>query len=174
MAKRISATPQARQTSAEHKHEEREVHFGLLIFVLIFVFLSAFLIHGVVWGWIRGLPRGWHQRYGATWQVISSLVPEPNGPALQVQPHEDLGEVEKAQQQRLHSYGWINPQAGIIHIPIERAAQIIAEKGLPQWAPDGRATFVPSGKGAGPKLSPLELQQQRTHSGGEINKEEDR
>jgi len=29
------------------------------------------------------------------------------------------------------NYGWVDKQAGIARIPIERAKQIIAEKGLP-------------------------------------------
>jgi hypothetical protein len=29
------------------------------------------------------------------------------------------------------SYGWVNQQAGVAHIPIERAKSLIAEKGLP-------------------------------------------
>jgi DNA-binding GntR family transcriptional regulator len=31
----------------------------------------------------------------------------------------------------LHSYGWVDRDAGIVRIPIERAIEILAERGLP-------------------------------------------
>jgi hypothetical protein len=36
-----------------------------------------------------------------------------------------------AERQRLNSYGWIDQKQGIIHIPIDRAMAIMAEKGMP-------------------------------------------
>lgn len=35
------------------------------------------------------------------------------------------------QEDQLNSYGWVDEQAGIAHIPIERAIDLIAERGLP-------------------------------------------
>ncbi len=40
----------------------------------------------------------------------------------------------------LESYGWVDKQAGIAHIPIEQAMQRIAETGLPVGAPAMAAT----------------------------------
>jgi hypothetical protein len=36
-----------------------------------------------------------------------------------------------AERRRLDSYGWIDRERGIIHIPIDRAIAIMAEKGMP-------------------------------------------
>jgi hypothetical protein len=44
---------------------------------------------------------------------------------------EDLG--------RLADYGWIDRTKGIGHIPIDRAIDILAEKGLPPTGTDGPA-----------------------------------
>ncbi len=35
------------------------------------------------------------------------------------------------QEQQLNSYGWVDEQAGVAHIPIERAMELTVERGLP-------------------------------------------
>ena len=57
-----------------------------------------------------------------------SLPPEPR---LQVSPAQDLREVQAAEDTLLHSYGWVDEQAGVVRIPVERAMQLLAERGLP-------------------------------------------
>ncbi len=36
-----------------------------------------------------------------------------------------------AEEKILHSYGWIDQQKGIVRIPIERAMELTAQRGLP-------------------------------------------
>jgi len=60
---------------------------------------------------------------------------EPPAPRLQVDPAKDLQEVRATQQAQLSSYGWVNKGAGIIHMPIDRAMEIVADQGVPTRAP---------------------------------------
>lgn len=53
----------------------------------------------------------------------------PPGPNLQTTPEKDLAAVRAAEETRLHSYGWIDQSQGVAHIPIERAIEILAERG---------------------------------------------
>ena len=39
---------------------------------------------------------------------------------------------EAADQQRLEEYGWADRQQKVVHIPIQRAMQLLAERGLPE------------------------------------------
>ena len=55
-----------------------------------------------------------------------SLPPEPR---LQVSPAQDLKELRAAEDAMLHSYGWVDQQAGVVRIPIERAMELLAEHG---------------------------------------------
>ena len=57
------------------------------------------------------------------------LVPPP--PRLQPQPELELREVLNREQERLQSYGWVDQDAGIARVPIERAMAILAERGWP-------------------------------------------
>lgn len=55
----------------------------------------------------------------------------PQGPLLQASPTVEIDDHEREVRQRLNSYGWIDETSGIVHIPIERAMAITAERGLP-------------------------------------------
>src|SRR4051812_11695946 len=41
-------------------------------------------------------------------------------PQLQANPAAELAELRAREDARLHGYGWVDREAGIIHIPIER------------------------------------------------------
>ena len=60
--------------------------------------------------------------------ALESAPPPPN---LQAQPQLDLAEFRARQAEILSSYGWVDRQAGIVRIPIERALDLVAERGLP-------------------------------------------
>src|SRR5215467_852461 len=56
---------------------------------------------------------------------------EPPEPRLQVSPYEDWKVMLQREQAILHSYGWIDRSRGIVHIPIEREMELIAQRGFP-------------------------------------------
>jgi hypothetical protein len=58
----------------------------------------------------------------------------PPSPRLQVHPHEELVEYCAAQQEAVDSYGWVSREAGVVHIPVDRAMDLILAKGLPARA----------------------------------------
>jgi hypothetical protein len=57
----------------------------------------------------------------------------PPAPRLQASPPLDLDALRAGEFKRLSSYGWISPQDDLIHIPIERAMELVLERGVPQW-----------------------------------------
>jgi hypothetical protein len=75
-----------------------------------------------------------------------SLPPEPR---LQVAPAEDLESYLQAQRETLNSYGWVNRETGIVRIPIDRAMELLLERGLPARAesPPADAAEVPTDSG---------------------------
>jgi hypothetical protein len=77
------------------------------------------------------------------------LAPEPR---LQTIPAADLKRFRAEEDARLHSYGWIDRPHGIMHIPIERAMDLIMQRGLPTRGP---GTQNSSGK------NPEQLQQEK-------------
>jgi cytochrome c2 len=57
------------------------------------------------------------------------LIP---GPRLQAAPQDELQQLRSTQQARLNSYGWVDEERGLAHIPIEQAMRIVAKQGLPE------------------------------------------
>ncbi len=55
-------------------------------------------------------------------------------PRLQESPPVELVQMVREEKARIASYGWVDPKAGIARIPVDRAMEILAEKGLPRVA----------------------------------------
>lgn len=62
---------------------------------------------------------------------LADSRPPIAGPRLQVSPTMGLSELRAAEQQILDTYGWVDRDAGITRIPIGRAMDLLAERGLP-------------------------------------------
>jgi len=60
---------------------------------------------------------------------------QPPEPRLQGQPVKDLAEMRGEEDEALTTYGWVDPAAGVVRIPIERAMDLVIERGLPARAP---------------------------------------
>jgi hypothetical protein len=63
--------------------------------------------------------------------LAAELPAHPPEPRLQVKPADDLVDVRAEEQEKLSSYGWVEPNAGVVRIPVERAMELLAERGLP-------------------------------------------
>jgi hypothetical protein len=60
--------------------------------------------------------------------TAQKLPPEPR---LQVSPSLDMRQMRAAEDQILHQYAWIDPDKGIVRIPVDRAMDLMAQKGFP-------------------------------------------
>lgn len=60
-----------------------------------------------------------------------AAAPHPPEPRLQVDPGKEFKEIRAQEDAILNSYGWVNRNAGIVRIPIDRAIRLLAERGLP-------------------------------------------
>ena len=55
----------------------------------------------------------------------------PPGPRLQVRPEKDLVQLRAVEDSVLNGYGWVMREANIVRIPIDRAIELTAQRGLP-------------------------------------------
>jgi hypothetical protein len=56
------------------------------------------------------------------------LPPEPR---LQAEPVLELEKMRANEDMLLNSYGWVDSAKGTVHIPIDQAIEMVAQKGLP-------------------------------------------
>jgi hypothetical protein len=102
----------------------------------MFIALSAFGLAGL-YRWFAASP--------GTPEPATPLVPErqqPPPPRLQTSPHRDIESFRAAEDRALSSYGWVDRNLGVVRIPIDRAIDIVAQRGLPARAPG--ETSVPT------------------------------
>ena len=111
-------------------HELRDVRFrGVLLAavgVLALVLLSFVLVRGLVDHYVAHL--------AATSPPANPLAEryaprEAPAPRLQTDPRRDLLEMRAEEDARLGGYGWIDRDAGRVHIPIDRAIALTAVDG---------------------------------------------
>lgn len=107
-------------------HEETDVQPGMLALIIVTLFVSCALIMLVTGGLLDVIERG----TGLPATTAPSSFPAPR---LQVSPRADLLVLREQARQRLSSSGQL--EDGRVHIPIERAMEILAERGL---RPTGR------------------------------------
>ena len=72
----------------------------------------------------------------------------PN-PKLEEDERGQLNGIRLTEDQMLDSYGWVDEKAGTVHIPIERAMDLLVQRGLPlrgQGAVSAAPAATPTGK----------------------------
>jgi hypothetical protein len=59
------------------------------------------------------------------------LEAAPTLPTIQVNPARDLLQVRATERANIEEYGWVDRERGTIRIPVERAMELLLERGLP-------------------------------------------
>ena len=52
-------------------------------------------------------------------------------PRLEKNERIEINDFRLQEEQTLHSYGWVDPDKGVVRIPVERAMELVAKEGLP-------------------------------------------
>lgn len=113
--------------------EPRDVNPRSLFFIGISILVAAVVIHfGVLLLFDYFAARDRRRGLQPSTTVRSSQVRQPPEAQLQVNPEHDLGELRQAQADKLRGYDWADQNAGTVRIPIERAMELLAQRGLPQ------------------------------------------
>jgi hypothetical protein len=76
----------------------------------------------------------------------------PPAPQLEETPILDLARERAAEDKLLNSYGWVNQESGTVRIPVDRAMDLVIERGLParqQAPPPASGATVPTASGMG-------------------------
>lgn len=135
---------------SDHQHQNRAGGNGFeqedlggrpVYAFIISLVVSGILIYYVLWGMFHFLDAYERKQHAAKSPLVQyeedtrtvapgkiEQFPEPR-----LEPTE-LGEYDETRlqnEQILNTYGWVDQNAGVVHIPITRAMQLIAERGLP-------------------------------------------
>jgi hypothetical protein len=75
--------------------------------------------------------------------VVSNLQRTPPEPRLEAKPVVPRMQMRAEEDWVLGSYGWVDEKAGMARIPIDRAMDLLAERGLPPAKPMAAAPALP-------------------------------
>jgi hypothetical protein len=147
-------------SNPENRYEHRDVSFKALTKFAIGLIITTIFSAGLVLGIFQyllhregGVPAS---RVESPAQDARQLPPEPR---LEETPATDLQEMRAAEDQVLHNYRWLDQSNGIVRLPIDRAMDLIAQRGLPARKESGpqsaaAAVTVPTASGLGPSMQP--------------------
>ena len=127
-----SADDQYLETPPGSTYEHTDAHVGPMVKFAIWLVISAIIVHvglaAMYWLLVReSTERVDTQRYPLAVNTPPRLPAEPR---LQQFPRNELFEFRTKENERLRSYGWVDKNAGTVHIPIEDAMRLMLERGI--------------------------------------------
>ena len=78
----------------------------------------------------------------------------PPLPRLQAFPAKDLAAFKETQHAKQESYGWVDKQGQIAHVPVEKAEEMVLKAGLPVWDRSKPIQVAPEKPAAGKPGAP--------------------
>ncbi len=148
------------KSAPQSGHEQRDADVMSLGMIGVALFISVVVVIFACWGLLHAF-----NRHRAAVERPRPKVAETQkkfpAPGLETQPGVEWQNARVRETQELNSYGWVNRKAGIVRIPIGRAMELIAARGLPdvgagvtplqlmQTRPNETGTSIP-----GPKTTP--------------------
>jgi hypothetical protein len=138
------------------QHETRDLSTRVVVIFAISLLVGAIVIHVALWGMYTWMGRARDSAYTREYPLAPVGAPQPPpAPRLQTQPREDLKRMRQDEDRLLSGYGWADPNAGRVRLPIDRAMQLLLEQGLPTraQAPAGPAG-LPQDSSSGRTVAP--------------------
>ncbi len=120
-----------KHTETTPGHERSDVSVRIMAFVVVGLTLLTLAGMGVSWWYLGAEEKEEAAAERPTSPLASTLPQEPPEPRLQVTPAADLATIRKREDALLNNYGWIDAKSGLVRIPIDRAIEVLAERGLP-------------------------------------------
>ena len=128
--------------SQEDGYEHTDAKIGPLAVLGVVVGLLVLIsLTGVAIMW-RVMAYQTHDTGELRGSPLAGLRPLPPSPRLQITPSTDLKDTRDQERDLLLSYGWVEKDKGVVRIPIDRAMDLLAERGLPAGKPEPPAKAV--------------------------------
>jgi hypothetical protein len=153
-------------SGGEAQHEGSDVNIKAIVGSGVFLVICGIIIHFVLYGFYKVLdhemekqnppanpmvkverPAGASTMSAETAEETAKRLNRTFGgnalnPMLQVDDVRDMDAMRKAQNAQIDQYQWMNKDTGSVRIPVERAMDLIVERGLPN------VPMLPAGKQA--------------------------
>jgi len=137
------------ETGFEHEDLGPRPIFGFLISLAIL----GVLVYYVIWGIFYFLD-SFNRRHEQVRTALVAVQPNPREvrtsrilsfpePRLEENERDELAGFRYGEEDKLNSYGWVDENAGIAHIPISQAIELVAQRGLSTSPKTGTMPVAP-------------------------------
>ena len=116
-------------------YESKDVNARAIFWIGVVMIIAAVVIHTVVWWLFDAFDRREARKGGPPATLVRAPQPAPPETRLQTDAPADLEELRAAKERELESYGWVDREKGVVHIPVEQAMTILVRRGLPKAQP---------------------------------------
>jgi hypothetical protein len=127
----MSSHPHGHLDNPDTGHEHSDINVRAIIWFAVVLTVIVLAVDVAMYGLFKLLD---HMEVKNDPIVSPLAVPagQPLGaPGLQTTPWTDLKQFRAEQLAHLHGYGWVDQQAGVARIPIDKAKELLLKKGLP-------------------------------------------
>ena len=144
----MAETPSGTDRASRH-HEESDVQVGLILMSGIGLVVLTIVVLLVAYWLFDDFAARWAKLQVPPSPLAETRQPPPE-PRLQVVPAQDLRQMRAAEDVVLSSYAWVDKATGFVRIPIDRAIELLLERGLPVWR-ENRAPQTEDGAAKSPR-----------------------
>jgi hypothetical protein len=121
---------------AQPGHETSDVSIRPIVKFGIGLGVATALISGALWGLFRLYDREERmQDRPLPPMVAASLARTPPEPRLEPDPLAPRRRIRAGEDAVLTTYGWVDRRTGVVRIPIDRAMELLVQRGLPPSKP---------------------------------------
>jgi len=127
---------------AEERYEQQDLGAHGIYAFLVSLIVGGIVVYFVIWGFYHymearqrthePLPNPLVKQVETDPRIVSPEVikkfPEPR---LETNERGEIKDFRLNEERTLNSYGWVDEKAGVVRIPIDRAMQLLAQRGLP-------------------------------------------
>jgi hypothetical protein len=136
-------------------HETTDAEIGPLVLFAVFLTATVLVCAALTIGLYRYLDQREQAVKAGRYPLAADTVrPLPPAPRLQTYPFDDIKAFRKEEAKILDHYSWVDQNAGVVRIPIERAIDVLAEKGLPYRGAAGAAGAIGAGATGADTVTP--------------------
>ena len=120
--------PTPEHSNHEYTDIEPSVAWKFAAWLAVGMLASAAIVYGTFW--LFEGREGAADRAAQTFPLAAGQVREPPAPRLQTQPFRDISELRQREAEQLTTYGWVDKNTGVTRLPIDRAMQLMLERGV--------------------------------------------
>jgi hypothetical protein len=124
----------------EHTDIDPGIGYKFALWLAVAMLISFGIVYGTFW-FFEGRERAANQA-GQQFPLAAGVKREQPTPALQTQPFQDIYMLRENEAQRLGSYGWVDKDGGVTRLPIDRAMEVMMQRGFPTRPGGGDALNV--------------------------------